>query len=167
MTTATIDTAAALDAAERALQELQAEEADGEAALRRAASSGDVARVRDLQARQAILPILLPAAREQVLRARLAHGETERAAVEEALATAREESQRAGEAMRAAADAFLAAREACHGPGLWLADAERRLELLGDQRRATLRALADELGMVIGDDGELQTVAAEDAERSA
>jgi len=162
MTATTIDTGAALRAAERELHELVDEEAGGATMLRQAAARGDVDAVRDLQARGAIVPVLLPAARERALRARLDHGATERVAAEEKLATARVESQRVGDEMRAAEAALLAAREACGVPGLWLADAERRIELLDDQRRATLRELAALTGQEIGDDGELRDAADED-----
>jgi len=131
MMTATIDTGAALHAAERALQGLQDEEAGGATALRQAAARGDLDAVRDRQARGAILPVLLTAAHERVLRARLAQGTTERAAAEAKLATAR-------------------------------ADAERRLELLGDQRRATTRELAALLGLAVGDDGELRDIVSDE-----
>jgi hypothetical protein len=162
MTTTTNDTKAALDAAERELRDLQAEEANGATVLRKAALSGDMAAVRGQQARQAIVPVLLAAAHEHVLRARLDHGMTERAAAEAKLGTAREESQRAGDALREVEAALLAAQQACYGPGLWFADAERRIELLGDQRRATVRDLAALLGREVGDDGELGDVAGED-----
>ena len=167
MTATTIDTKAALDAAERALQGLREEEAGSAAALREAALAGDLDAVRDRQARGAIVPVLLTAARERALRARLAHGTTERAAAEARLTTARADSQRAGDEMRLAEAALTAAREACYGPGIWLADAERRLELLDDQRRATLRELAALTGQEIGDDGELHDAADEDADHAA
>ena len=64
--------------------------------------------------------------------------------------------------MSAAEAALFAAQQACHGPGLWLADAERRIELLDDRRRATTRALAALLGLEVGDDGELHDAAADD-----
>ena len=167
MTTATIDTKAALDAAERDLRALQDEETGGAAMLRQAAARGDLDEVRDLQARGALVPVLLPAARERVLRARLDHGATERAAAEATLATARADAQRAGDAMRQAEAALFAAREACSGPGLWLADAERRTELLADQRRATTRELGTLLGLAVGDDGELRDAAGDDEDDAA
>jgi len=168
MTTATSDTGTALAAAERALQGLVDEEAGGAAALRQVAARGDLDAVRELQARGALLPILLPAARERALRARLAHGATERTTAAATLATARADAQRAGDAMRAAEAALFAAQQACYGPGLWLADAERRIELLHDQRRATKSELAALLGLAVGDDGELHDAAAdEDADHAA
>ncbi len=162
MTATTIDTGAALHAAERELQGLVDEEAGSAAALREAAARGDLDAVRDRQARGAIVPVLHLAARERVLRARLDHGATERTTAEATLATARAEAQRAGDVMRAAEAALFAAQQACHGPGLWLADAERRIELLADQRRATTSALAALLGMEVGDDGELRDAADDD-----
>jgi len=167
MTTATIDTGAALHAAERALQGLQEEEAGGATMLRQAAARGDLDAVRDRQARGAIVPVLLTAARERALRARLDHGVTERVAAEGKLATARVESRRAGDVMRAAEAALFAAQQGCYGPGLWLADAERRIELLDDRRRATTRELAALLGLAVGDDGELRDAADEDADHAA
>lgn len=114
-----------------------------------------MAAVRDRQARQTIVPVLLAAAHERVLRARLDQGLTERVTAEAKLATAREESHRVGDVLREAEAVLLAAQQACYGPGLWLADAERRIELLDDQRRATVRELATLLGREVGDDGEL------------
>ncbi len=168
MTATTIDTGAALHAAERELQGLQEEEAGGATMLRQAAARGDLDAVRDRQARGAIVPVLLVAARERVLRARLAHGATEGATAAATLVTARADAQRAGDRMRTAESALFAAREACHGPGLWLADAERRIELLDDQRRSTIRELAALLGLAVGDDGELRDAADdEDADDAA
>jgi len=162
MTATTNDTKAALATAERDLRALQDEETGGAAMLRQAAARGDLEAVREVQARLALVPVLLPAARERVLRARLAHGVAERVAAEEKLATARVESQRVGDKMRAAEAALLAAQQACYGPGLLLADAERRTELLDDQRRATTSDLAALLGLEVGDDGELHDIADDD-----
>lgn len=162
MVTTISDTRAALDAAERELRDLQAEETNGATVLRKAAFAGDMAAVRGQQARQTIVPVLLAAAHERVLRARLDHAVAECAAAEAKLATAREGSQRAGDALREAETALLAAQQACYGPGLWLADAERRIELLHDQRLATVRELAAILGREVGDDGELGDVIGED-----
>jgi len=167
MTATTIDTGAALHAAERALQGLVDEEAGSAAALREAAARDDLDAVRDRQARGALVPVLLTAARERALRARLEHGVTERVAAEGKLATARVESQRAGDAMRTAEAALFAAQQGCYGPGLWLADAERRIELLDDQRRSTICELAALLGREVGDDGELRDADDEDADDAA
>lgn len=151
----TSDTKTTLDAAERELRDLLAEEANGPAALRKAALAGDMAAVRGQQARQALLPILVPAARERVLRARLAHQATERAALDEGLATRRADQERLGDAVRLAEAALLATREACYGPGVWVADTERRIELIEERHQATIRELAALLGKEVGDDGEL------------
>jgi len=159
MVTTTNDTKAALDAAERDLRNLQAEEANGPTALRKAALAGDMAAVRGQQARQAIVPVMLAAAHERVLRARLAQQATERAALDEGLATRRAEQERLGDAVRLAEAALLAAREACYGPGVWVADTERRIELIEERHQATMRELAALLGREVGDDGELHDVA--------
>ena len=70
MTATTNDTKAALATAERDLRALQDEETGGAAMLRQAAARGDLEAVREVQARLALVPVLLPAARERVLRAR-------------------------------------------------------------------------------------------------
>ena len=162
--TATIDdTKGALDAAERELRDLLAEEANGPALLRAAGRSGDIAAVRGQQARQFLLPVLIPAARERMLRARLAHHATERATIESEIATRRAELSRLEGVAQAAELAAREARAACYNPAVMEQSARHSLETLGYRRRGTVRELAALLDLEVGDDGELCGKAADDA----
>lgn len=136
-----IDTAALADA-ERDLAALQREHDEARTALHGAARGGTLTRTRALRERAEMLPGLIVAARERVLRLRLDNLATRRREAETDLALALAERDAAQERVVEAERAVQAARAAMQPKQQRVDDADRRVQSIDRQRREAEEELA-------------------------